>query len=756
MPPVWRSRPWRVALAVGALLLGATGFVPLFGGPGYEASLAAGLVLPLLTAVAAAVETVRLGSRPWDALGRGLGGGAILGLGGLALAWLHGCRVGLCDPVGGTILFLLGGAFGAAMGGAWGAVAGVGARVLRRRQVAFSVLFAAAGPLGGICLSLWRFYTSAMVYAFDPFFGVFSGPLYDTVVARTPELVTYRAGSLMSLAGLAVLAASLEPVGERGLRLRRVPALLLVSGALALVGSLGVTQAGPSLGHYTTPLSLRRALGRQVVVGRCEVVSAKSILERDARALGRECEAHIGELEQYLGVRAPARVTVFLFASAQDKGRLMGASHTQIAKPWRNEVYLVQAGYPHPVLRHELSHVVAGSLGRGPFRVSGPLRGWLPDPGRIEGLAVAAAPDNDDLTLEEEARAMLDLELLPPLERVFRLTFLGENSSKAYTVAGAFVAWMHDRYGRDAVGKWYGGTSLERLTGRSLGALEAEWKTALGAVRLAPGSLEAARLRFDRPAIFARRCPRTVDELAEEAAASLAVLDHRDAREAFERLLALDPGQVSARLGLSTCALRAGHEAEARERLGRVAADSELRVLDRAKAREMLADIDLHHGKTEASSRVYRELSAVTLDRDRRRQLELKASVTDDPLAARAVRALLVGDLEFGPNWGVAAALLGAWADARPEDGTASYLLGRNMFQQGRWREGADYLDRALGRSLPLPSVELEALRLRLVVACAEADRKAAVEAYGRLMARPGLSPALRQEVTGLGRRCTR
>jgi uncharacterized protein HemY len=115
-----------------------------------------------------------------------------------------------------------------------------------------------------------------------------------------------------------------------------------------------------------------------------------------------------------------------------------------------------------------------------------------------------------------------------------------------------------------------------------------------------------------------------------------------------------------------------------------------------------------------------------------------------------------VGDLELGPNWGVAAALLGAWAEARPEEGTAEYLLGRNLFQQGRWRDAAGYLDRALGRSLPLGSVELEALRLRLVVACAEADRKAAEQAHRRLVARPGLSPALRQEVAGLERRCAR
>ena len=76
---------------------------------------------------------------------------------------------------------------------------------------------------------------------------------------------------------------------------------------------------------------------------------------------------------------------VFLFASDAEKGAYMGASHTYIAKPWRGEVYVQAAGFPHPTLGHELAHVVSGSFGVGPFHVAGPLGGIIPDPGRIEG-----------------------------------------------------------------------------------------------------------------------------------------------------------------------------------------------------------------------------------------------------------------------------------------------------------------------------------------------------------------------------------
>src|SRR6185369_12356527 len=117
--------------------------------------------------------------------------------------------------------------------------------------------------------------------------------------------------------------------------------------------------------------------------------------------------------------------------------RFMGASSTYIAKPWRAEVYVQRAAYPHPVLGHELAHVVAGSFGRGPFRIAGAVGGLLPNPGLIEGIAVAAAPDDEELEGAQWARAMMDIGILPDMEHVFSLGFLGDASSKSYTLAGA-------------------------------------------------------------------------------------------------------------------------------------------------------------------------------------------------------------------------------------------------------------------------------------------------------------------------------
>ena len=314
------------------------------------------------------------------------------------------------------------------------------------RLRALCILGALAAPLCGIGVSLGRFYTSPMVFAFDPFFGYFAGPLYDTVIDAFWTLATYRAGSLLSLLGVGCSAAHFDdrPAIFGGFQR---PWLAGV-GAAALLGSALFICNGTTLGHFSTRASIEAALGQQVYGARCDVKYSCGILRRDALLFARDCDAELRADEAYFEIAGPARVTAFLFASEAEKGRLMGASSTYIAKPWRREIYVQYAAYPHPVVGHELAHVLAGSFGQGPFRVSGPLGGWIPDPGRIEGVAVAASPnDNDDFTLDEWAKTLLDLSLLPPLESVFRLGFLGQNSSTAYTVAGAFVHWFHDHYG---------------------------------------------------------------------------------------------------------------------------------------------------------------------------------------------------------------------------------------------------------------------------------------------------------------------
>ncbi len=754
--PIWRSPGQLIAGAVALVATGSVGFLPLFAGPGYEAALAAGLILPSVAAVATAVEVIRWRAEPPAALWRGLASGGWVAAIGYLVALLHGLRVGFCDPLEGSASYWLGGGAGALVGGVWGAAVGLLSGCARRWRLAVAVLGALAGPAAGVLGALWRFVATPMVFAFDHFFGRFAGTVYDTELGGLATLVSFRGGTLLALLTVGALAGLLRRQG-RGFALVRAPSRwALAVAALGAVGSVTHALAGARLGHRSTSASIARALGGRQVGERCEVSHSLAIVPDQARLVLRDCEVHVRELEAFWGVSAPPRIRVFLFASAEEKGRFMGATRTQIAKPWRAEIYLQQAPYPHPVLRHELAHVVAGSFGVGPFRVAGPLGGLIPDPGRIEGVAEASAPDDDaDLTLAQWARAMRDLDRLPPLGEVFRLRFIGHGAAKAYTTAGAFVAWLVETRGVEAVRRWYGGEPLEAVAGGAdLATLEQEWLRSLDAVEVPERALPGARARFDRPAIFGRRCPRVVDRLERVAATALGEGREEASRAGYEALLQLDPGHLRARLALSTCSLRRGDEAQALSDLERLAIDPERGEFERGIARERAGDLALLAGDAGAARAAYAAAERTVLDAGRRRALEVKAAFADDPLPRAALLELLVGARERGPSFPLAAARLGEWAGQRPDDGTPLYLLGKNLHGEGRFREAAVYLDRALARSIPLPSLLEEAWRVRLLAACAEGDLPAARRALAGFEALPTPTTARRAGARAVATRC--
>lgn len=745
-------------------MLAGIGFLPLFAGPTYEFALATGLVLPLL---GAAFSAWTAATQRWTALHafhRAHASGWVLACSALTIAVLHTWRTGPCDPWAEVPYFLVAALPGALLGCIWGGVVGALASGQRSQRAARSlgVLLALGAPLGSIAFSFVRYYTSPIIFAFDHFVGFFSGTLYDTVIDGLPRLLSYRAGTLGFGVVLYALAALAYRDGDgrsawRGKTHLRIWGL----GAAGLALGVGITLAGPSLGHYQTEASVNDALGHVTDSERCRVRYGQGIRRRDAEALGRECDAHVRQHERFFEVRAPERITVYLFNSSDQKAWLMGARDVYIAKPWREEIYIQVKGYPHPVLGHELAHVVAGVFGVGPFKIAGPLGGWIPDPGRIEGVAVAAAPrEDDDLTLLEWARAMRDMELLPPLSAVFRLGFLGESSSKAYTVAGAFITFLKEAHGASSVRAWYRGESLPSVTGKSLDELDRDFRARLDQVEVSDVARGVAKARFDRPGLFARKCPHQVDATLDAANGALGDADPDKARELFEKVQRMAPDEFWALAGLGSCDVRQRnlHAAEQRYRAlleGQPRAPS---TTERAWLQEQIGDLRLLEGDfTQASDR-YTAASELVVDQDTLRTLALKRAVLpaapDAELARGAVRSLLIGDPELGANFAVAAAELGRWSEATPSNGLPDYLLGKNHFSRGEWAWAAGELDRALSKGISAPVFRAEALRTRLLVACALGQQSQASAALEQYLAVPDIGRARRQGVLRFAERC--
>ena len=727
MLPLYRARPHLVAFAVAFFALGLLGcLVPLFGGPGYEQSLASGLILPSAAAVATALELSRRRDPPLRSLLRGMASGLALAAVAFATSLLHGVRLGFCDAPGGALGFVLTAGLGSVLGGAWGACVGELARGRRRRRL-LAVGLALVAPALGILVSFLRFYSSPMIFAFDPFFGYFSGTLYDTVIDAGQALVTYRMGTLSTLvAGLLVASAlgrtdgRIRALADSGSRAR------LAAGVLLGTISPAMSAYGSALGHWQTTASIARDLGGLRAGERCTIVYPDTMREDEVALLLTDCSEELGSVERALDTHFPDRVTAIFFRDAADKKRLMGAADTYIAKPWRREVYLQVAAYPHPVLGHELAHVVAGGFGRGPFRIAGSLGGWLPNPGLIEGVAVAAAPDDDELTDREWVHALLELGTLPRVRSVFSLEFLGASAAKSYTVAGAFVSWIKERWGAEKVRLWYGGASIESLTGQSWDELDASFRAEARKTRLSPDAEAYAKGKFEHPAVFGRRCPHVVDALRRKADGCREAHQVQKALDLYDRTLRRDPHDAAASYGRALTLLRNTDAERGRADMTQLADEPDLARALRDRALDALADTDLLEGRADAAASRYRTLAAATLDEDFGRTEEVKALASADPLGNAAIIALLVGAPARAPDLVLAAAKLGQWVQAS-ESALPLYLLGRNLAQRGWLSEGSRLLERALATGDPVTArIGREILRQRAVTACAMGDVSAA------------------------------
>lgn len=720
----WLATPVGAGALVVVALGVAVGFVPLFGGVGYELDLAVGLLCPSVAAIAVAREaSLAAGHEPLRHVVRGASVGLLYALLALAVALLHGLRLRACDPVGGVEVYTLTAGAGTVLGGVWGAVVGELARGRRRGRLACAALGLGL-PLATALFSFGRFLRSPMIFAYDPFVGFFSGTLYDTVVDAGTPLLVYRVGSLATFTATLAFASLLGRTESgrlawalRGAALGRHRAAL---GVAAAVASLWITANGNALGHYQSRDSVAAALGGVLAGSRCDVVFPSSLAPEDAALLRQDCEEQLAAVEARLGARGPAKVTVFFFRDAGEKRRLMGAEHTYIAKPWREEVYLQLERYPHPVLGHELAHVVAGSFGQGPFRVAGSLYGLVPNPGLIEGIAVAASPDADDVTDLAWAKTMMELGILPPMRRIFSLAFLGEASAKSYTLAGAFVAHILDTYGASAVRAWYGGAPLEGVVGVSWDALDAGFRQRLATIAVAPEAAAVARARFDRPSLFGRRCPHVVDALRRKADGCRDARQIEEALAGYAAVLREDPRDVPSQFSLAYLHRRYRDPEAGRAALERLATELSVPVIYRDRAAEALADADFLDAIYPQAEARYLALAASSLDEDHGRTLEVKALAARRPELRAPVGLLLLGDKTRSPEPFVAALALGQALEARSDDPVLLYLAGRNLVQRGFFPEGVAALERSLATgTLPTPRLVREALWQLAVVACA-------------------------------------
>lgn len=727
------QRAAKVGLAVSLFVSVILTFSSLTAVLGVENALVHGIVLPPVVAVMAA--RVAILGRARQARRRDIAAAvaratAIVLTPPLVLALAAAAFVRWCSPFEGMAFFVLGPGTGVVLAALLGAALGANLRPRVASSLALAI------PVLVAMIALWRFYGTPAIYAYEHFVGYFPGTLYDPDVSVRAEYLTFRVVGIVWVLALALAVAASPEHGAAGQtkEARGRTAALRVFSVLLVSFALVLESYGPELGHRSTADSIRDELGSELLGERCTVVVPRELPLERAEHLRDDCDFRIRRTEEVLGVTHPGRITAFFFRSEDEKRRLMGASSTYVAKPWRHEVYLQIGTWPHPVLHHEIVHVVAGATGIGPFRVAGALGGLLPAPGIIEGVAVALAWDESEgLTPHEWAAALARIGHAPSISRTTGLRFLLEPASRAYTANGSFVRWILETRGSAAVRRIYREGDYELALEEPIADLEEAWLAYLDGIPLPDEAEGLARLRFERVSIWSQVCPHAVAALEDRLAGDIASGDDLRAIEDCEAILSIDRGHASVHGWRVAALARAGRIEEAEAALAALIGSAPSPVV--SYARNAIAEAEWRAGASERALERYRESAAAPVTGDALRQLEVQIlALEEGGSTSAAMLELFAPSARSTHDPATTMAAIARVREVR-SDGLADYLEARQLLARERFDLARPLLERAAERGLPTARTRSENERLRAVAAFATGDVETAQRMFWALRA---------------------
>lgn len=548
--------------------------------------------------------------------------------------------------------------------------------------------------LGGLALALillgaagitgWQLWVNPQKRIVSLFLGFLHGPIYDDWIAfdqgilllRVAQLLlatalllaTWWRGQKSVLLAVVVLAAGWGAAGHFA---QEFPSA--ATGVAALSERLGGTLEGQgfTLHFYQSKPGQKPTLAVQ--------------------RLFRDTAFHVQELSALFKEPRLPHVQVYVYPSEDKKKLWFGGGSTDVTDVYTPSVHVTQGSWPHPTLRHELVHALASG-----FAYHG--LGFHPNMAFTEGLAVALAPSERTLSLDDGTASLIASKRMPKLEDLFSPAFWKVSGGRAYTTAGSLINFLIAKHGVQGVKALYSGKSWSDAFNESQEDLLREWQETIQKGYDKDRNALFTEALFRYPGVFDDECPHSKADLARSRTESLWVRVRQPVgwnpdRDYLPWLLRIDPNDEEIRLrewrrdvrkaamDRSEGRLTTWREtlAAARKAPPEALEDVELALLE--------SDVDRAAGDGAASRKLVDELAAVGKSKffgeSIRREIEARTAIERlyDDASAQAWRRYLAG-----------------WAKSIPEkrEGEpwlATYLRLRNgQIDQG----GAPSLKKAL------------------------------------------------------------
>ena len=377
------------------------------------------------------------------------------------------------------------------------------------------------------------------VFAFNPIIGFFPGFTYDETLQVTQRLLTYRLSTLAAAGCFAAGSVWLWQIYRNKKETidstqSEFPIVELIILAVLAPVVVIVFTLSDRLGFSSSENFIRQKLAGNYKTTHFEIIySAGSIKHERIEQIGALHEFYFNKLSHEMNIHSQERIVSFLYASPEQKGRLIGAAHTEIAKPWLRQIHINLADV-ELALKHEMVHVFSAEFGWSPLKIA-------PNSGLIEGLAVAMERTSMiEEPLDRSAAMVFASGVHPNLESLFTFSgFVQANPSISYTLAGSFCRSLIDSFGIDQFKRLYANSDFKSVYQRNLKSMLMEWQSSIGHIKLDRADSIKAVYFFRRPSIFGKECARVIANMNTETREHLIQHDFEKAFLSAEQSLRL-------------------------------------------------------------------------------------------------------------------------------------------------------------------------------------------------------------------------
>jgi tetratricopeptide (TPR) repeat protein len=571
------------------------------------------------------------------------------------------------------------------------------------------VVVALLVPLISILIEVLRFYLYPPIFSYDPFFGFFSGAFYDPLVEITPAFWFARSyhllGSMAAVLMVMILKKDLLETPHK-----------IMAGAATLLFILFWFLA-PTMEFRFNREEMKKRLGGHIETRNFHIYYSDKIPKPAVKIIAAQAEFSHEELTHFFKVAPSGKIAIWIFANTKEKRSLFGAEMVEVAKPWLKEVYITYGNFPHHSLKHELAHIFAGSYGDSWFKVSMSYNSIIPgisipspNPGLIEGAAVAASFELNGVTFHQKAKILYDLRMAAPMKVVFSSMFYALSSSRAYTQAGSFYKWLYDTYGSEKTFKLYkDGGGYEKLFGKSITQLEKEYIIFIKTIKIDEKMVAMAKARFSRRPMHKRRCLHEVAREVKKAQLLIGEKDYDSALDVIDRAMGYDPNSLNLMLFYVSVA----RDAKRYDKVEKIACtifdNSQDNPLIKARSQLILVEIAWLKGDLTKAKKDLNEIAKMNLSRGMERRIKFIEEIFTLPEKNRNImKNLLLTPIKYK-------VFIDKLLTISKDFPLASYIAASFAMGNGEWERSADLFSKIDENSLPNDNFRCEFLKRALL-----------------------------------------